>query len=120
MEETLYDIFGNPVAYIAYGNEPIIYMWQGKPVAYLSDDCIYGFNGKHIGWYENGVVWNIDGLVNGFNYSAADVFVKLEPFKSFKEFLPFKSFKEFAHLKPIYHRVKSLESLSQLLMRGVN
>ena len=44
MEETLYDIYGMPVAYIAYGNESVIYLWQGKHVAYLSNDCIYGFN----------------------------------------------------------------------------
>ena len=118
MEETLYDIYGMPVAYIAYGNESVIYLWQGKHVAYLSNDCIYGFNGRHLGWYENGVVWNTLGLVNGFNRSAADVYVQLEPFKGYKEYLPYKSFKEFAHLKPIYHRTKSHESLVQLLMRG--
>ena len=119
MEETLYDISGNPIAYIAYGNEAVIYMWQGKPVAYLYRDCIYGFNGKHLGWYDNGIIRNTDGLIIGFNKKASDVFVKFEPFKGFKEFLPFKSFREFAHIKPFFSRSKSRESLLQFLLSGV-
>ncbi len=33
-----------------------IYLWGGKPVAYLSAESddgfhVYGFNGKHLGWF---------------------------------------------------------------------
>lgn len=120
MEETLFDIKGNPVAYIAYDNEPVIYMWKGKPVAYLYGDCIFGFNGKHLGWFEKGIVWNMDGLINGFNKNSADVYLSFEPFKGFKEFLPIKSFKEFAHMKPLYKMTKSSCPLSKLLMSGAD
>lgn len=118
MEETLYDIQGNPIAYIAYGNEAVIYMWQGKPVAYLHGDCIYGFNGKHLGWYDRGIIRNTDGLINGFNKKASDVFVKFEPFKEFKQFIPFKSFREIAHTKPFFSIRKSSDPLSQMLLSG--
>lgn len=119
MEETLYDIWGKPIAYVAYGNEAIIYMWNGKPVAYLFNDMIYGFNGRHLGWYLQGIVWNLLGQINGFNRLAADVWLGALPFKGFKEFLPFKAFREYPHNKPYFARIKSNESLSQFLMRGV-
>lgn len=118
MEETLYDISGNPVAYIAYDNEPIIYMWNGKPVAYLNLDCIYGFNGKHLRWFENGCIRNLQGFIVGFNKYATVVYLVRESYKSFKQFLPFKNFKEIKKNKPLFSRVKSSESLSGLLMNG--
>ena len=102
-----------------YDDENTIYLWNGKPAAYLDDDKrIYGFNGKHLGWYENGVIWNLSGEKNGFNDSALPVFAKFEPFKSFKKFKPFKSFKQFAKTKPYYKTNTSKESLSQFLMNG--
>lgn len=118
MEETLYDISGTLVAYITYDYEPIIYMWNGKPVVYLDQDCIYGFNGKHLGWFENGYIRDLLGFIVGFNKYATDVFLVREPYKSFKQFQPFKNFKELKKLKPLYSRVKSSESLSVFLKKG--
>lgn len=52
-ETTLFDSRGRAAAYIA--EDLTIYMWSGKPVAYLDRDSgggfhVYGFNGKHLGW----------------------------------------------------------------------
>jgi hypothetical protein len=83
-----------------------IYLWSGKPVAYLTRDSaggfhVYGFNGNHVGWFVRGVVWDHDG-----NASCAVKerlqFTELEPLKSFKQFKPFKSFKEFAPFRPFF------------------
>ena len=42
MEEiTLFDPDGNPVAYIAPDDKNTIYLWSGKPVAYLKGEDIY-------------------------------------------------------------------------------
>jgi hypothetical protein len=30
------------------------YLWNGQAVAYIVDDRVFGFNGRHLGWYENG------------------------------------------------------------------
>ena len=118
MEETLYNTEGQAVAYIAYGDEETIYMWNGKPVAYIDGYDIYGFNGKHLGWYESGVVRDHDGYITGFNMEAANVFLAFEPFKAFKQFKPFKSFKEFAPFKPFYHSTVSQITLDGFLMQG--
>ena len=119
MQETLHDRNGNAVAYIDYDDESTIYMWNGKPVAYLSDNnTIYGFNGKHLGWYEDGTFWNLQGEKAGFNKNASPVFTKFEPFKSFKNFKPFKSFKEFSKMKPFKKNSISAASLEQHLLGG--
>ena len=97
MEETLHDQNGNAIAYVAYDDESTIYLWDGTPAAYLDEENrIDGFNGKHLGWYEDGIVWNLEGSKTGYNRETLPVFAKFEPFKSFKKFKPFKSFKEFS------------------------
>ncbi|MDP2721159.1 MAG: hypothetical protein Q8O72_00260 [Bacteroidales bacterium] len=96
---TFYNQNGNAVAYIDDDNETI-FLWDGTPVAYLDKENIYGFNGKHLGWFEDGIVWNHNGEKNGFTKKSLPVFSKFEPFKAFKKFKPFKSFKEFAPFKP--------------------
>ena len=108
-EISLFSPDGKPVAYIA--EDLTIYTWSGVPVAYLnaSDDRgtaynIYGFNGKHIGWFSKGIVRDHEGNgacgVKGTINSP-----QIEPFKSFKTFKPFKSFKEFAPLRPMFSNV---------------
>ena len=50
--------------------ELTIYMWSGEPVAYLMNDSaggyhVYGFNGKHLGWFVGSVVRNHRGDAAG-------------------------------------------------------
>lgn len=119
MEETLFDIHGNAVAYISYDNNNTIYLWNGRPVAYLeSDNTIYGFNGQHLGWFEDGKVRNLKGEIVGFNRDGADVYLSYEPYKSYKQYCPYRSYKQYAHYKPYYGYSKALESLAQFLSNG--
>jgi hypothetical protein len=119
MEETLFDLYGNPIAYIDYSNENSIYMWNGVPVAYLEPDkTVYGFNGKHLGWYENGEFRNIRGEIAGYNLESSPVYTKYEPYKSYKRYLPYKRIKQIANNKPIYGVSRSKESLAQILTSG--
>ena len=119
MEESLFDVMGTPIAYISYDEENTIYMWDGRPVAYLEPNrTIYGFNGKHLGWFESGFVRNLKGEIAGFNRLAADVFIGYEPYKSYKMYRPYRRYKEYAHYKPYYSHSKSKESLAQFLLTG--
>lgn len=121
MEETLFDQQGNAVAYIAYNDNSTIYMWNGKPVAYIdSENRVYGFNGKHLGWYEKGIIWNLKGERNGFNKSTLPVYAKFEPYKAYKQYKPYKGYKQYSRYKPHYKLNTSNESLSQFLMSGRN
>jgi hypothetical protein len=105
-EVTLYDATGAPVAYVDTEDEFTIYLWSGKPVAYLDDysrgtASVWGFNGKHLGWFERGAIWGEDGNAACAIKEVFSGFVKFEAFKAFKEFKPSKSFKEFEPLKPL-------------------
>lgn len=119
MEETLYNVDGIPQAYIAHNDDNTIYLWNGTPVAYLSDNStIYGFNGKHLGWYEDGIVRNLNGEKNGFNKQSLPVYAKYEPYKSYKKYKPYKSYKQYSKYKPYYKMSKSNISLESFFNEG--
>lgn len=106
-EITLFDGAGNPHAYIAVDDELTIYLWGGKPAAYLKKDDeggfhVYGFNGKHLGWFVRNVIWDQQGYGSCATKDAISGSTKFEPFKSFKQFKPFKSFTEFAPFRPSF------------------
>lgn len=105
-EVTLFNAASKADAYIALDDEMTIYLWSGKPVTYLKKDSesgyhIYGFNGKHLGWFVRGVIWDHEG--NG-SCAVKEVLQKTEPepFKAFKQFKPFKSFTQFAPFRPTF------------------
>ena len=87
---------GMPAAYIAVNEQMTVYLWDGTPVAYLEPDIgrpglhVYGFNGKHLGWFVNGVIWDKHGE------GACAVKERLqstqaEPFKRSKQLKPLKA-----------------------------
>lgn len=117
-EETLYDVYGKPVAYIDYGDENSVFLWNGRAVAYLNGEDIYGFNGCHLGWYVNGEIHDHSGRLVGFNEMASPVIVALEPIKSFKELKPFKALEQFAPFQPFFSSIRSDVDLFSLLMQG--
>ena len=120
MEETLFDSQGNPVAYINYNDEATIYLCDGTPVAYLSDNnTVYGFNGNHLGWYEDGIIRNLNGEKSGFNKETLSVYAKYEPYKSYAKYKPYKSYKKYAKYKPYYKYVNSNEGLIEFLNKGM-
>jgi hypothetical protein len=116
-EITLRNSGGDCSAYIADDDDSTIYLWGGEPVAYLSADNIYGFNGKHLGWYAKGVLYNHDGNAVG---AITSRFVGAQPtcpFKSFKKFKPFKSFKELAPFKPFFHLTWSDDETLRIFLK---
>lgn len=55
--ETFYDRHGEAVAwYDDEQQEPAIYLYDGTPVAWISDESIYGYSGRHFGWFIDGWV----------------------------------------------------------------
>lgn len=99
----LYDSGGRAVAYVAGDDNLTVYLWSGKPCAYLDDADIYGFNGKHLGWFQSGLVYDNDGYVVA---GVADAFrsgAALPPLKGLKQLIPLKSLKELKPLKPPFY-----------------
>ena len=102
-EISLFDKEGEAIAYIA--EDMTIYLWDGDPVAYLSNSNntwhVYGFNGNHLGWYIKGIVYDNDGDAVGAQKNATNMITSIEGIKGIKSIKPIKSIKEIAPIKPI-------------------
>ncbi len=123
-EVSLYDKDGNAVAYIATNDDWTIYLWDGKPVAYIINDGqtlhVYGFNGKHLGWYVNGIIRDHDGNVVGFKKGAvSNIYEKYENYKGYKEYKPYKTYREYAPYQPYFSTKFSSINLNGFLYQGV-
>lgn len=118
VEVTLYDKSGTPIAYISTDEDRTIYSFDGRPLAYLEGNSIYGFNGNHLGWFEDGVVRDKQGCPAGFVSQRLKAFARFQPHKSFKKFKPFKRFRRFAPFKPFYKSTPSSQGLKGLLESG--
>jgi hypothetical protein len=123
-EISLFDKEGNPVAYIDTNDDWTIYLWEGKPVAYIINDGqtlhIYGFNGKHLGWYVNGIIRDHEGNVVGFKKDAvSNIYEKYESYKGYKEYKPYKTYKEYAPYQPYFSTKFSSINLNGFLYQGV-
>ena len=107
-EISLFDSEKNASAYIDLDNELTIYLWSGKPVAYLHESnsriSVYGFNGKHLGWFESGVIWDSNGDALCATNDAVGGYTKYEPYKGYKQYKPYKNYKEYAPAKPYFSR----------------
>lgn len=103
-EISLFDAAGRATAYIAVDDELTIYLWNGKPVAYLEPSDagefhVYGFNGSHLGWFLQGAVWNHDGSASCAVKEAMNS-TEYEPYKSYKEYKPYRNYQEYAPYMP--------------------
>lgn len=115
-----YDSAGKAVAYIDATQDLTIYLWSGKPCAYLDGEDIYGYNGKHLGWFHSGVVYDHDGYVVA---GIAQVFltpVQLAPLKALKQLCPLKGLKELSPLKPLFSREWSSTPAKIFFLGGAN
>jgi hypothetical protein len=117
MEISLFNKNGKPVAYIADDGETI-YLWDGRPVAYLSEDRLYGWHGRQLGWFSNGTVFDIYGLRIGFIKSKSPIATEMEPLKAQKYLKPAKGEKQSQIIKPILCYGYSIKNLENLLEAG--
>ena len=120
-EITLYSASGKPVAYIADDDDSTVYMWSGKPVAYVKSEDVYGFNGKHLGWFVKGLIYNHDGEIVGAVRSRLKGPVQISPVKSVKQIKPIKSIREIKPIRPIFGLAWSEdETLHSFLVGGAD
>ena len=123
-ETTLDDSDGTPVAYVA--DDMTIFTWSGKPVAYLDGKGgpdvidIYGFNGKHLGWFSKGVIYDHDGNTTGAIPSLFTTPTKLEEIKGLKALEPLKALEELPPLKPLFSKTWSSTPLMIFLNAGAS
>lgn len=110
-ETTLFNKNGDAVCYVQNSNA-VIFNFSGNPVAFLklgTDNSlsVYNFNGKHIGWYEDGIFRDNDGNTVVYKKGSIIHSTNYEPFKQVKKFVPLKPYAEIPPYKPYYSNVFS-------------
>jgi hypothetical protein len=119
-EISLFDKEGEAKAYIA--DDLTVYLWDGDPVAYLSNSNdkrhVYGFNGNHLGWYVKGIIYDNDGDAVAAQKDATNMITSIEGIKGIKSIKPIKSIKEIAPIQPILSRSWSRTPLVLFLRAG--
>ena len=66
METTLYDVHRRARIYIAADEDKSIYLWDGHAVASIDGEDVYGWRGRHLGWFVAGVLYDGNGRGIGF------------------------------------------------------
>ena len=110
---------GDAVAYIDVEGDLTIYLWGGKPVAYLSEqDHVYGFNGDHLGWFVDGALIDHSGYVSCVIKSRFGGYPKYESYKGYKNYKPYKRWKKYAPSQPAFVNSFGYSNCSLLLALG--
>ena len=98
-----YDLNGRPIAYTEDGIH--IYLFSGEPAAYLQDDSVYSYSGKHLGWLLDGWIRDHRGNAVLFTEKSLGGPIKpirqLKPLKSIRNIRPIKSIRQIKPIKPI-------------------
>lgn len=111
---------GKAIAYIdTVDKDQTIYLYSGEPVAIISEADVYGFNGKHLGWYEKGIVRDHEGKRIGNTKKAATGYIQYEPYKSYKRQKPYISHRSYPPYKPYFSDSWSDSSFETFLLQGV-
>lgn len=114
MEISLYDTDGRATMYIADDCETF-YSWDGYPKCYLVDEAIYGWRGKHLGWFSQGFVYDLDGYRIGYTKDASPRILYTERTKTIKKTQWTKSQRRAAHGRPYFRTADSSLSLAEYL-----
>lgn len=114
---------GEAVAYIAVDDGLTTYLWSGTPTAYLKPDInggyhVYGFNGKHLGWFMSGVIYDHQGLVACATNEVLET-TKIENIKPLRDLKPLKSIEDIPPLRPIFSRSFGKKPCQFLIAEGM-
>lgn len=109
----LFDRNGSATAYIAMA-DGTVYLYDGTPVVYLHGENVYGFNGKHMGWYVNGFMYDREGRRVGATTGG------IEPAKAPKKAKPTRGAREAARARPVLSTEWSLVGFADFLRGGRN
>ncbi len=115
----LFNSGGKAAAYLDSSEGLTFYLWSGEPVAYLDGDSVYGFNGKHLGWYRDGVVYDEGGDIVAAPPSALHAAVEVPPLRGLKGLKPLKGLKELKPLRPLFQLAWSQTPALAFFLQGI-
>lgn len=116
-EVTLYGATGGAVAYIDSDRESI-YLWTGEAVCYLSGENVYGWNGSHLGWWRDGVIYDRSGYRVGFIRQRCPVAPYAAPAKNAKYARYVRAVRSAPFARPAFSMGTSTVPLRDFLRNG--
>lgn len=103
MSNIFYNKTGSLIAYTE--DNCHVFRFTGEPLAYINEDSVYTYEGKHLGFYQDGWIRDNDGMCVFFTKEA-----KGGPPRAMQEISPVKSPKsKIPTKKPRNHCLKKLE-----------
>jgi len=118
MDTTLYSQDGTAVAYLADENVPTFYLWHGEAVAYLQGETVYGWNGRHLGWWVQRILYDAIGRQVGFTASTCPAVPRGVPEKRGKAPKPFRYPPRSPYARPEFSMRRSPKTLRTLVEDG--
>ena len=101
--DTLYTSKGEAIAYID-DDEQSIYLFNGKPVAWLSNERVYTYKGMYLGWYQAGWIYDRFGnpalFTTGATGGPARPVRRVRPVRSVRIARPPRGAREVAPPRP--------------------
>ena len=109
MSYTFYNKKGSLIAYTE--DSCHVFSFIGDPLAYINDDSVYTYEGKHLGFYQDGWIRDNDGMCVFFTKDAKSgpplAMKDIGPVKSQKSKIPVKKPREQPLKKPDIKQVWS-------------
>ncbi|TAH37733.1 MAG: hypothetical protein EYC62_00415 [Alphaproteobacteria bacterium] len=100
---TFYNSAGQALAYTE--DDEHIFLFSGEPVAVIYEDSIYSFTGKHLGWLDNGWIYDQKGqaafMTEHSKSGPSRPTKQLSPLKSLRRLMPLKGLRALKPLKPL-------------------
>ena len=113
-----YDQERKPYAYTE--DNKTIYTYDGEPIAYIDIEDIYAFTGTHLGFYEEGNIWDHNGDIMLFTKDSIRGPLKprksLMPLKKLKSKKPLKGTKALKPKKPLKSKKWSTCNLGDVFL----
>ncbi|HEY8027852.1 MAG TPA: hypothetical protein VIF60_25155 [Burkholderiaceae bacterium] len=119
MDGVLFDGKGRPVAYVEHEGEAMLYLWSGHVAAYVSGDLVFGWNGNHLGWYIDGVVYDLRGQRVGSTAEKCPRALQVLRVKAPKRARPPKHARHAEHKRPDFRPTYGEQDFEDFLKGGV-
>lgn len=94
--DTIYDRYGKPILRLLDDGRFVDF--GGQNIGYLDGQDIYNYQGKHIGWYDKGIIRDHIGNCAGF---GEEITATMAPFPPFKQIKPIPAITRIEPIRPI-------------------
>jgi 4-fold beta flower protein len=100
-----------------------VYLWSGLPTAYLYPDPaggfhVYGFNGRHLGWYAAGAMRDHSGLRVGVTNEGFARVSEVQRVRGVQQGPPERGVRQTPPARPVFGADWSRTYLEEFLLQG--